>query len=279
MPGVRVVTDSSSDLPPSLAAEHRVTIVPLTIRFGESEFVDGRDLTPREFWARCAASPVLPETAAPAPGAFEQAYRALAAEGADGVVAVCLSAGLSATCQSATIAATAVADTVPVRVIDSRSLTMGLGTMALAAARAAEAGKAIDDVTGVATDLIPRTRIYAALDTLENLRKGGRIGGAQALVGSMLQVKPVIEVRDGAVEQESRQRTRAKSLRYLADKVVADGPVEHLAVMHGDAPDVDDLLDLLADNYRRDEIHVGDIGAVTGAHGGPRVIGVTYCAP
>lgn len=276
---VRIVTDSSCDLPADLASKHRIDIVPLTIRFGDQEFVDRRDLSPKEFWDRCASSPVLPETAAPSPGAFEAAFRRAAAEGSEGVVCVTLSASLSATHDAAELAAKAVADAVPVRVVDSRSLTMALGNMCLSAAREAEAGNGMDAVAQVVEELTERTRVYAALDTLENLKKGGRIGGAQAMVASVLSIKPIIDVTGGKVEQESKQRTRGKSLRYLAEKVREHPRVENLAVMHGDAPDLDHMLDLLAPIYPRDEIIVGDLGAVIGAHGGPRTMGVTFQLP
>jgi DegV family protein with EDD domain len=279
MSRIRVVTDSSCDLPPALEAEHQITIVPLTIRFGDQEFVDRRDLSPEEFWSRCASSPVLPETAAPSPGAFEEAFRAAAADGCDGVVCINLSSALSATFSAAELASKSVADAVAVRVIDSRTLTMGLGNLCLSAAALAAEGASLDEVVALVDKRIPATRTYAALDTLENLKKGGRIGGAQAMLGSMLSIKPIIDVTGGKVEQESKQRTRSKSLRYLADKVRDQPAVENLAVMHGAAPDVEEMLDLLAPIYPRDRIVVGDLGAVIGAHGGPRTMGITFQLP
>ncbi|MBW3668123.1 MAG: DegV family protein [Actinobacteria bacterium] len=279
MGAIHVVSDSAGDLPDALAAEHNIEVVPLTIRFGEESLVDRRDLSPTEFWARVASSPVLPETAAPSPGAFEESFRAAAANGADGVVCVTLSAALSATFQSAQLAARAVADVIPVRVVDSRAVSLGQGLMAVAAARMSKRGKSLDDCVGAAEDLVPRTRTYAALDTLENLKKGGRIGAAQAMLGSVLSIKPIIEIADGKVEAESKQRTRSKSLRYLMEKVRQFPRVEDLAVMHGDAPDVDELVDLLGAVYPRDDIIVEQVGAVIGTHGGPRVIGVTFQVP
>jgi len=278
MPGVRVVTDSACDLPNDLAVEYGIEIVPLTIRFGDDEFVDRRDLSPKQFWARCATSPVLPETAAPSAGAFEEAFRAAGAAGADGVVCINLSSKLSATYQAAQVAANALEGDLPVRVVDSLSVTMGLGSIALTAARLATAGKSIDDVAGAAEDLVRRTRVLGTLDTLENLKKGGRIGGAKAMLGSMLSLKPVIWVVDGVVEEESKQRTRSRALRYLVDKVAeqAKQGIESLAVMHGDAPDLDEFLDLLDAHFPREDIVIGDIGAVIGTHAGPRVIGVAY---
>jgi DegV family protein with EDD domain len=273
------VTDSACDLPQGLADELGIEIVPLTIRFGEETLVDRRDLTPTQFWERVHGSPVLPETAAPSPGAFEEAFRRAAAAGADGVVCVCLSSGLSATFQSAQLAARAVEGTVAVRVVDSRTVSLGQGLMAVAAARMARQGKGLDDCVGAAEDLVSRTRTYAALDTLENLKKGGRIGAAQALLGSVLSIKPIIEIAEGKVEPESKQRTRSKSLRYLVDKVRQYPRVEDLAVMHGDAPDVEEIIDLLGAVYPRDDIVVGQVGAVIGAHSGPRVVGVTFHVP
>jgi DegV family protein with EDD domain len=278
MPGVRVVTDSACDLPNDLAVELDIDIVPLTIRFGDDEFVDRRDLSPKQFWARCATSPVLPETAAPSAGAFEEAFRAAKAAGAEGVVCINLSSKLSATYQAAQVAANALEGELPVRVVDSLSVTMGLGSIALAAARLAAAGKSIDDVAGAAEDLSHRTRVLGTLDTLENLKKGGRIGGAKAMLGSMLSLKPVIWVVDGLVEEESKQRTRSRALRYLVDKVAeqAKQGIEDLAVMHGDAPDLDEFLDMLNAHFPREDIVIGDIGAVIGTHAGPRVMGVAY---
>jgi DegV family protein with EDD domain len=194
-------------------------------------------------------------------------------------VCINLSSALSATFSAAELGAKEVADTIPVRVIDSRTLTMGLGNLCLSAARVAGEGKGIDEVAAAVEARIPTTRTYAALDTLENLKKGGRIGGAQAMLGSMLSIKPIIDVTGGKVEQESKQRTRSKSLRYLADKVREQPGVENLAVMHGDAPDVDEMLDLLAPIYPREQIVVGDLGAVIGAHGGPRTMGITFQLP
>jgi len=276
MAGPRIVTDSSCDLPADLAAELDIEIVPLTIRFGGEELVDRRDLSPKEFWARCTTSPVLPETAAPSPGAFEDAYRRAADAGAEGVVCITISSRLSATGEAAQLAAKAVQGEIPVRTVDSLSVTMGLGMTVVAAARLAAEGKDVDEVASAAESLVPRTKVYGALDTLENLKKGGRVGGAQALIGSMLSIKPIIEVRDGTVEPESKQRTRSRSLRYIADKVRDEKGIENLAVMHGDAPDIDEFVEMLEPYFPRDRMIIGDIGAVIGAHAGPRVIGVAY---
>lgn len=273
---VKIVTDSSCDLPEELVAELGIAVVPLTIRFGSEELVDRRDLDAAQFWARCATSAELPSTAAPAPGAFEEVFRAAAADGAEGVVCVNLSSKLSATGESAQAAARAVADVVPVTVVDSLSVTLGLGMIAVESARRAAAGASQEEIVSLAEGMAARTKVYGSLDTLEYLKRGGRIGAAQALLGSILSIKPCIEVVDGKVEPGPKQRTRSRALQWLADQVGAQTGPENLAVLHGDAPDVDTLLDLLAKHYPRERIVVGQLGAVVGAHTGPRTIGVAF---
>jgi DegV family protein with EDD domain len=276
---VRLVTDSACDLPQSVVDELGIEIVPLTIRMGDEEFVDRRDLTPAEFWARCATSPQLPETAAPAPGQFEAAYRKLAGEGATAIVVVSLSAALSATMQSAELAARSVAADLPVTVVDSRNCTLGLGMIVADCARLARDGADAATVAARARDLAQRTRVWGALDTLDNLKKGGRIGGARALLASALAIKPIIEVRDGKVEQGGKQRTRSKALAFLVDKLqsitAAGGTVENLAVLHADCSDVDQFVELLRPHYAG-EIVIGDIGPVVGTHAGRGTIGIAF---
>jgi DegV family protein with EDD domain len=279
---VRIVTDSACDLPQSLADELGIEIVSLAIRFGSEEFIDRTELPTDEFWRRCSALPVLPETAAPSPGQFEAAYRKLKAEGADGIVVIALSGELSATKQSAELAARSVADDIRVDVVDSRSVTIGQGMMAVAAARAARDGKTIDDISATARSQAERTRVWGALDTLENLKKGGRIGNAKAMLASVLSIKPIIEIRHGKVEEGGRQRTRSKSLAFLLEKVKADqaqfGTLENLAVMHAKATDIDGFV-ASVQQLTSDKVVIGDIGAVIGAHAGRGTIGVVYQVP
>ena len=273
---VRIVTDSACDLPDELLDEYGITVVPLSIRFGSEELIDREQLSVGEFWQRCAASEVLPETAAPAPGQFETAYRRLASEGASAVVVVSLSGALSATIQSAELAARGVADEIDVRIVDSRSVTLGLGTMVLAAARAASTGATADAIVELVGDMSARTKVFGALDTLDNLKKGGRIGGAKALLATALSIKPIIEVVDGVVEQGGKQRTRSKALGFLVDTVASFGDsIENLAVLHADCDDVDSLVTRLREVHTG-EIVVGRIGPVIGAHAGLGTIGVAF---
>jgi DegV family protein with EDD domain len=273
---VRIVADTACDLPDDVANELGIVFVPLHVRFGTTELLDREQLSAKEFWARCAASPELPATAAPSPGAFSAAFESLASAGADGVVCVTLSSKLSATSEAAAQAARSISSDFPVEVIDSFSVTMGEGFVAQAAAEAAAAGAGMAEVVAVANSTRGRLSVFGAIDTLENLRKGGRIGGAAALLGALLAIKPVIEVRDGAVEQESKQRTRAKSLRYLAEKVRSAGPLERLALMNADAVDFAGFVDLLADVPSAHPRVVGDIGPVIATHAGRGAIGVAW---
>ncbi len=273
---IRIVTDSSCDLPDNVVSDLGITVVPLSIRFGDDEFIDREQLTTAEFWARCAQSSTLPETAAPAPGQFENAYRSLHAEGATGIVVVSLSGGLSATMQSAELAARSVSDLIPIRVVDSRSVSLGVGTIAIACARLASNGGSLAEVEALAQSLAHRTRVFGALDTLDNLKKGGRIGNAKALLATALAIKPIIEVVDGKVEQSGKQRTRSKALKFLVDKVIEHGSrIDDLAVLHADCSDVQDFVTMLRPHYLG-EIVIGEIGPVIGTHAGRGTMGIAF---
>jgi DegV family protein with EDD domain len=273
---VRIVTDSSCDLTDEEVGAQGIEVVPLTIRFGSEEYEDRTELTVEAFYEKLAASADLPETAAPAPGKFEAAFRRHQAAGADAIVCINLSSDLSATMQSAQNAAKAVEGELDVRVVDSRSITSGLGTQVLLAAELAASGASADQVVALVEDLARRTHVFGALDTLDNLKKGGRIGNAQALLGSLLSIKPILDISSGKVEEAGKARTRKKALEVLRDKVAGAGAIEHLCVTHGFAPDAEDMLALLDPLFPRDDIRVGHIGPVIGTHGGPRVLGVTW---
>jgi DegV family protein with EDD domain len=278
---VGIVTDSACDLPDDVVRRWGVEIVPLSIRFGNDEFVDREELSTAEFWRRCKASATLPSTAAPSPGRFEQSYRRLAEQGSDHIVAITLSGALSATFQSAELAAKSVAaDGINVRVVDSRTVSLGTGTIVLSCAAQAASISAdaagLDSIVATATDLVGRTRVFGALDTMENLKKGGRVGNAKALLATALSIKPIIAVENGVVEQFGRQRTRSKALKFLVDKVAAaSGSMEHLAVLHADCDDIDEFVAQLRPLFA-DEIVVGQIGPVVGAHAGLGTIGVAF---
>jgi DegV family protein with EDD domain len=161
-------------------------------------------------------------------------------------------------------------------VIDSRTVSSGLGTLVLNAAKAVGEHADADSVLRRVVSLIPRTHVVAALNTLENLKRGGRIGGAKAMVGSMLAIKPLIDIRAGVVKESGKARTRKKAMQMLYDRMVQAGTIEQVAVMHGGAPDIEDFLDLIAPHFPREMLRVGQLGAVIGAHGGAEIIGVSW---
>jgi DegV family protein with EDD domain len=273
---VRIVTDSSCDLPQAMADALGIRIVPLSVRFGDTEYIDRTTITATEFWSKCAASATLPETAAPSPGSFEETYRSLAAEGATAIVVVALSSDLSATMQSAELAARAVAPGIDVRIVDSRNASMGLGLTVLACAELAKTGASVDEVVARAQSVIPRTRVFAALDTLDNLKKGGRIGGAKAMLATVMSIKPLISITNGLVEEAGKQRTRSKALAHLVDILRnQEVPIERLAVLNAQCADIDAFVAMVKEVYTG-EIIVGDIGAVIGTHAGQGTIGIVF---
>ena len=264
----------------SLVASTPVVLVSLQRMTAEElEGIKGleEELTVEEFYGLLAGADVLPETAAPSPGRFAEAFQRQLDAGADAVVCINLSAALSATMQSVKTAAEEF-DT-DIRVIDSRSITAGLGSIVLTAARMAADGADADAIVAEVESLRGRTRVFGALDTLENLKKGGRIGGAQALLGSMLAIKPILDLSTGEVQEAAKQRTRKKALAWLRDKLAEFDEVENLAVMHGEAPDVDEFLAMIEPVVDLEKVRVEKIGPVIGTHGGPGVMGIAFQLP
>ncbi len=278
MPGIHIVTDSSCDLTSDDLDQLEVEIVPLSIRFGSEEFTDGLDLTVADFYSRMAQTDELPQTSCPSPGSFEEAFRRAGDAGADSVVCLNISGDLSNTLQSANAASNAVAGQIPVHVVDSRSVSSGLGTLVLEAARVARRAQVVEAVLERIRSLIPRTRVFAALNTLENLKKGGRIGGAKAMLGSMLSIKPLVDISTGEVQEAGKPRTRRKAMQMLYERMIEAGSIEHVAVMHGGAPDIEEFLDLIAPRFPRGSLRLGQLGAIIGAHGGAEIIGVSWIA-
>jgi DegV family protein with EDD domain len=276
MPGIQVVTDSACDLSPETAEDKGVRIIPLKIRFGSEELVDREELSTKEFWDRVITGPDMPETAAPSPGTFQSTFEEASAAGREGVLCVTISSRLSATHQAATTAASAMAGKIPVRVVDSLSVTMGQGLLVLSACDRIAEGASLEQIADEVDEMKMRTRVFGVFGSLDYLRRGGRIGGAAHLVGSLLSIKPVIEVRDGVVEVESKQRTRQRSLQYLASKALEAGELERLAVANGASKDVGEVLDILRSAKTEHEMVVGDLGPVIGSHTGPGTVGVCF---
>lgn len=272
---IRIVTDSSSDLPVEVQQRLGITIVPLTIRFGSETFVDGHDLDAETFWNRLGSSSTLPETAAPSAGRFMDAFDILSAEGASGIVVLSLSERLSATHQSAAIAAENVADRIDVRVVDSGTVSMAMGLAAMVAAETALDGGDVEAVAMAALTTAGRSQVLVALDTLEFLERGGRIGRAQAMVGGMLDVKPLVTVEDGVVAAAGRVRTRSKARAAIVERAAANAHSPKMAVLHGATADFEEALTEVR-SVVGDHVLAAELGPVVGTHAGPGAIGVAY---
>ena len=276
MARIRVVTDSACDVPEEIARRLNIDIVSLSIRFGDEEFTDRVDLSPEAFWAKCKASKTLPETAAPSPGAFQAAYERATADSCDGVIVLTLSALLSATNQSAVLGAEAVTDKLPVRVVDTKAVSMAQGLLVIDVAEMAATGADLEQLVAHAESLVAKVGVVAMLDTLEHLIKGGRVGGARALLGQVLSIKPLLELKDGVVAEAGRQRTRSKALVAIAEVARSHAPLKRLALVHGASSEVANLESLVKDVSTQNPIIVTDMGPVVGTHGGPGIIGLCW---
>jgi DegV family protein with EDD domain len=276
MARIRVVTDSACDVPEEIARRLNIDIVSLSIRFGDEEFTDRVDLSPSEFWAKCKASKTLPETAAPSPGAFQAAYERAKSDGCDGVIVLTLSALLSATHQSAVLGSEAVKDAIGVTVVDTKAVSMAQGLLAIEIAELAATGADLDTLVAHAQSLVAKVGVVAMLDTLEHLIKGGRVGGARALLGQVLSIKPLLELKDGVVAEAGRQRTRAKALVAIAEVAKGHAPLRRFALVHGASSEVATLEALVAQVSTEFPIIVTDMGPVVGTHGGPGIIGLCW---
>jgi DegV family protein with EDD domain len=273
---VRVISDSGSDLPEEIAQRLNIDVVSLSIRFGDDEFTDRVDLSPAAFWAKCKASKTLPETAAPSPGAFRSAYERAHSDGCDGVIVLTMSAALSATHQSAVLASEAVQDLIAVRVVDTKAVSMALGLLVIDIAEMAQGGASLDELVERAEAISSKVGVVAMLDTLEHLVKGGRVGSARAMLGQVLAIKPLLELKDGLVAEAGRQRTRAKALVAITAVARSHVPLRRLALVHGDSSELPTLKALVADIAVEFPLVIADMGPTVGTHGGPGIIGVCW---
>ena len=277
MANVRIVTDSTADLPPSLVAELGITIVPLQVNFGDQSFRDGIDLTPEAFYDKLRASPTMPTTSQPSVGAFVEVYESLAAD-ADGILSIHLSSALSGTYNSAMLAREEIGDRCPVEVIDSRQASLGIGIIVLACARLARQGAPLAELADHARRMIPNTHILFLVETLEYLQRGGRIGRAAAFVGTLLSVRPLLKIEDGEVRPAEKVRTRGKGIDRLVQFAGSFPNVEMLSILNATTPDdVEQIMSRTEALVPRDRTIVGQVGSVIGTHTGPGVLGVVVC--
>ena len=282
MSRVAIVTDSTADLAPAAAAAAGLRVVPLFVRFGDEEFRVGVDLSTEQFWDRMLAPDApFPTTAAPSPGTFRETFEACFAEGAEAIVCPTIGTKLSATFQSATLAAQALPDR-EIHVIDTGSTSMSTGIPALLAAEMAAAGVAAAEIAAAVRDRLLDVDLYVAVDTLDYLRKGGRLSPARAAIGTVLSVKPIITVRDGIVEMAEKPRTRAKA-RERVIELIAAGPIERLAILHTPISPRDEveafrdrLIARIPGGVDPAHVSIGLIGASTGPHLGPGLMGASF---
>jgi DegV family protein with EDD domain len=274
---VVVVTDSSANVPAHVARQLDIRIVPILLAINGRTFRDGIDVTSSEIYHRLRTSRHLPTTSAPSVGDFLRVY-ANASQEAEGILSIHLSPKLSATFSTA-MAASQLVDDVPIRVINCNTVAMGQGFVVMEAARAAAAGDDMDDVIARAENVASKVNLLATLDTLEYLRRGGRIGGAATLLGTLLQIKPVLYVVDGYVDVFARPRTKAKAIRTMIEQMATqvDGEPLHAAILHAGVPEeAEALRQVIEDRFNCAELYVTELTPVMGAHTGPGVLGVVF---
>jgi len=266
---VKVVTDSTSDLSPQVAQELGITVVPVYVRFGEKVYRDGVDISQDEFYQKLAESPVHPSTAAPSPGEFAKVYEEAAQE-TDEIVSIHLTSKHSATYDSALQGRELAGAGCRIEVVDSLSVSMGLGLITMAAARLAEAGEGLQGVMDEVRQAIPCIRMLGVFDTLKYIARGGRIGKAKALLGTLLNVKPLLTLRDGEVVPAGLARTRAKGIERLFDFVKNALNIQELAIVYSTTPDeASSFRERISSIFAKERIHVAKLGPALGVHGGP----------
>ena len=271
---IRIVTDSSSDLPPELADQWNIAVVPCNVVIGDVSYRDGVDLMPEEFFQRLPNSSRLPTTSQPTVSDFQPVYQELLEQGHQ-VISIHVSGRLSGTVNSAAQAKAALGESSPVEIIDSQLASIALGLVALRAARLASQGESYLEVSEEVRQILPLTQCILALDTLEYLQKGGRIGKAQAFVGSMLSVKPILKLERGEVQPLERPRNLNRASRRLADLARQYAPLQQLAVIYSTEPErAADLKASLADLVPESETVTARFGPALGTYVGPRAFGL-----
>jgi len=266
---VKIVTDSTADLPPQLAQQLGIIVVPVYVRFGEKVYRDGVDISEDEFYQKLVDSPTHPTTSQPSPGDFADVYSKLSQE-TDEIVSIQVTSKLSGTYNSALQGRELAGARCRIEVVDSLALSMGLGLIAMAAARLAAAGESLPIVMEEIRQAIPNIRLLGVFDTLKYLLRGGRIGKAKALLGSILNVKPLITIRDGELFPAGQARTRSKGIERLFELVKNALNIQEIAIVHSTTPDeASSLRERIGSIFDKKRIHTARLGPALGVHGGP----------
>jgi DegV family protein with EDD domain len=272
---VRVVTDSTSDLPKQAAVDAGLVVEPLNVHFGGEVFRDGVDITAEAFYKRLVTANPLPTTSQPSVGAFLETYERLAREGATGIVSVHISAKLSGTYNSAIQAKAEFKGRIPIEVVDTEQASLGLAFTAMAAAKAAKGGASARQVAEVVKAAAKRAHFFGTVDTLDYLVKGGRIGKAQAFLGGVLKIKPVISIHEGVAHPVERCRTLAKALDRMVEIAREAAPLESIGVLHSTTPDVAQTLAERVKELSPDgKVLIAQFGPVVGTYLGPGALGI-----
>ena len=269
---VKIVTDSTADIPPQLAKELGITVVPVYVRFGDKVYRDRVDINEDEFYQRLLHDPIHPSTTQPSPQDFVDVYNNLAQE-ADGIISVHVSSKLSGTYNSALRGKELVEKECPIEVIDSQVVTMGLGQLAIIANTIAESGKGLQQVVEGVKQMIPSIHVLGLLDTLKYLALGGRIGKVQALLGSVLNVKPMLTIKDGELVPAGRVRSRTRGIDRLFDFVKNAVNIQDVAVVYNTTPDeAPALVGRIGSIFPKERIRLARLGPALGVHAGPGIL-------
>lgn len=272
---VKIVTDSLADIPSEVAKELGITIIPVNVLFGTESYRDGVDLTTEKFYDKLVRSKTLPTTSVPPPGAFVEVYDRVAQE-TDEIVVITVSHKLSATYETALHATEMMKRKCRVEVIDSLLVVMAEGLVVITAAKAAKAGAGLDEVMNVTRRTIPRVEVRMAFDTLEYLKKGGRIGAAQAFLGSILKINPILTLKDGETHPVARERSRARAIDHLYNFVTSFSHIDDMAIEHATTPDEAEMLsERLGAKFPKERIYRSKVSPVIGTHVGPSVMAVS----
>jgi len=269
---VKIICDSTGDIPDDIKKQYDITIVPLNILFGTKTYQERVDLMPAEFYKMLVENPIHPTTSQPAPGLFAEAYQKLSKE-TDEIMVLTISGGISGTYESAMQAKEIAGNVCKVEVIDTRMTCAGLLLPTLVAARAAKEGKKLAEINAMIKDILPRLKVYMIFDTLEYLRKGGRIGGAKALLGGILKLNPVLTLKDGIIHPVTQARGRAKAVEVLVDLMKKTGTTGEVVVEDATTPDErQELAKRISAVLPKATIIHSTVSPVIGVHTGPRVM-------
>ena len=282
MSTIAIVTDSTSDLDPTIAAEQHITVVPAHVRFGDIDYKDGVDIKGEQFYAMLTEATELPQTSQPSVGEFAEVYQRLAQDH-EHIVSLHVSAKLSGTVQSALTAAQQLHEesSCKVHVVDTRSASLGVAYMAREAARMAAEEVAVDRIVNHVKYVADLMHVAFSPETLEYLRRGGRLGAAGHLIGSLLRIKPVLILKDGAIDVLDRVRTRSRVIErmalYVESVAGSEGELTHFGVMHANSPDfAAELQEAILSRVSAQVVLTGAIGPAIGTHAGPGTVGITF---